>query len=175
MLNPLNQKYAPKAQPSFEPIPKGKYRVRVKTIRDWAQKPVQKDVKVYAYDDDYKKVMDENGKEIFEITDIITYSSEIDFEILEGPFTGRIIKHWLNLHPNTPWNVPAFIDACGVVEDIFPSEIKTYCEGAEVMIDVIISEGKEQTKTNPKTGIQETLPARERNEVRKVSAVDVEV
>lgn len=171
-FNPLRQKVTPKAQPVYEPLPAGKYTATVKSIADWKSKE-NKNVEVFTWDEDFKKVVDSTGKEIKTVMDFTSYSAEVDFELTQPGFEGRTVKHWLVLHPNMPWGFPAFLDACGVIEDIFPDQVKDFCVGAEVTLDIIVKT-KPKDVTNKSTGVvsQEDVT---RNEVRKVLPVEYDV
>jgi len=171
-FDPMHQRATPKAQPTYEILPEGKYTAIIKSIADWKPKDA-KGLVVYAWDDDYKKVKDSDGKDITSIMDTTTYTAEIEYELTEPGFEGRTIRSWLNLHPNMPWAFPAFLDACGVLEDIFPDEIKAHCLGAEVLLTVAV-ETKKKDVQNKQTGITESKEVT-RNEVKRVSAIDVEV
>lgn len=171
-FNPLRQKVAPKAQPTYELLPAGKYTAVVKAIADWKTKEY-KSTPVFAWDENFRKVKGADGKDIQTTQDFTSYTAEIDFELTSPGYEGRIMKYWVRLHPNMPWEFPAFLDACGVVEDIYPDQVKDFCLNAEVLLDVTV-ETKPKDKTDRMTGIV-TSEDVTRNEVRKVLPVELDV
>lgn len=168
----MKAKATPQAQENFEVLPAGKYAAIVKSIADWKAKD-NKNMKVFEYDEKFHKVKDEAGKDVFSMQDVKSYSAEVVFEITDPKYAGRNVKMWLKLHPNIPWEFPAFLDACGVVEDIFPDAVKRHCVDAEVTLDLIISD-KPIKRVNKDTGLDEEVPFI-RNEVRKVLPLEIDV
>lgn len=174
MIDLMKKTYAPKEQTeSFVLLPKGDYVATVRSMGEWnpKQNPV---LEVYVFDDEGHKVKDENGKELKErALNVTTYSSQVIFQISEGEFAGKDVYYWLNLHPNQPWAFPAFIHACGVTDEIHPSEAQSLCTGAVVTISVDV-ETKKYPSTDKVTGLT-TEKERTQNVVKRVKQFVPEV
>lgn len=149
----------------YELLPKGDYEAVVKSVDEWRPK-VNASLKVFEFDNSGRKVVGPDGKDVFTMEqDVTTYSARVAFEITDGEHRGAVLYYYLNLHPNQPWGLPAFLDACNV-GDTNPKEVQTKCKNAYVTLKVD-TEISNRTVVDPTTGL-ETLEARERNVVKSV-------
>lgn len=166
MIDLMNKKVKAQAYSNpFTLLPKGTYSAIISSIDDWKSKD-NPSLKVYQFDQRGRKVQDENGKDVFTMEkDVRTYSSRVTFEVTDGNFQGSQVVYYLNLHPNQPWGLPAFLDACGMVE-LDPKEVPSKCLNIPVTINVDI-EIKDYEVVDKETGLT-SLDKRERNAVKSV-------
>jgi hypothetical protein len=173
MINPMKQQYEAKDfKNEFELLPKGEYEAKIVSIGDWKSK-VTPSLKVWEYDDKGRKVKDEKGADKFTMeSNVTTYSAQVVFEVIDGTFDGVKVYHYLNAHPNQPWAIPSFLNACQVTGQVSIPEIASICVNAFVMIYVDIENKPYPGKPDPITGVvkEET---RERNVVKRIKASDL--
>ena len=173
MINsPLNKPVQPKEHTSqFELLPKGDYQAKVASIGDWKGKN-NPTLKVFEFDSNFRKVQDSNGKDKFTIEqNVQTFSAQVIFEIISGKYAGQRVYYYLNLHPNQPWALASFLNACGIVEETIPLEVQAVCTNAIVEIGVDI-ETTTKDKTDPVTGATVSEPI-DRNVVKKIKALEL--
>lgn len=172
MIDLMNQKTKAQAYTSpFTLLPKGKYTAKVASIDEWKPKD-NATLKVFKFDERGRKVQDENGKDVFTVEkNVRTYSARVTFEIIGGEYDGATIFHYLNLHPNQPWGLPAFLDACRV-EELDPKDVKRYCVGAIVNLYIDV-ELRDYETTDKETGLT-NVEKRERNTVKSVTKASLE-
>lgn len=175
MIDMMKQNVKPRefTATQYDLLPKGAYEVRIATIGEWKPK-TQDSLVVYKFDDSGRKVQDANGKDLSTIErGVTTYSSQVIFEVISGAYSGAKVYHYLNLHPNQPWALPAFLSACRITDEVNPNDIKKLCEG--VVVTALIDTETRPFKTTDKvTGIvSEEL--KERNVVKRIKALDLAV
>lgn len=165
----LNTKVEAKEQPNtFDLLPAGEYPVVIQEIGEWKTKE-HVSLKVLEYDDSGRKKKDDKGKDLFHMeANTKTYTTRVVLKVTDGAFVGSLLYYQLNLHPNQPWAMPAFLHACGVTEPTTPAQIKEACEGSMVVAHVIIDDTGFKTKTDPNTGV-ETKEATTRNSIKRLS------
>lgn len=152
----LDRKYVAKegGQPSYDPIPEGDYRLKVKEVEPW--KEVTKTIKVIQRDENGNFLEDDKGNKITEtVPNCKFYNCNVKFEVVGGEYNGRLIFHNLTTHPNMDWNIPNFLYALGV-KDLAASQIQTVCKNMECMGHVNI-DSYDKTVQNRDTGIDETV------------------
>lgn len=174
MIDLMKNAVQPKEfQNQFELLPKGTYEARVMSIADWKAKEHQT-LKVFQFDDSGRKVTD-NGKDVTTIeNNVTTYSAQVIFEVTtEGMYKGARVYYYLNLHPNQPWALPSFLNACGIVDSILPRQVQTMCLDSLVNLSVDI-EKKAVPTTDKVTGATVDVE-REQNVVKKIKAIDLKV
>lgn len=166
MIDLMNQKIKAQAYSNpFTLLPKGTYGAIITSIDDWKPKE-NASLKVFQFDTRGRKMLDESGKDLFTIEkNVTTYSARVTFEVNGGDFDGAQIYYYLNLHPNQPWGLPSFLDACGIGE-INPKEVQSKCLNIPVSINVDI-EIKDVEVVDKETGLT-NIEKRERNAVKSV-------
>ena len=150
----LDRTYTAKegGQPSFDPIPEGQYRLRVKEVDPW--KETTKTIKVIQKDENGNAIQDEKGNNITEtVPNCKFYNCVAKLEVVGGEYNGRIIFHNLTTHPNMDWNIPNFLYALGL-KDLAASQIQTTCKGMECIGNVYIDSYDKKVQ-NKETGIDE--------------------
>lgn len=155
----------------YDVLPKGVYEAKIAQIGEWKPKEHQT-LKVYEFDSSNRKVQDHNGKDVTRVeNNVTTYSSQIIFEVTSGDYKGARIYYYLNLHPNQPWALPAFLGACGITDDVSPLDVGALCDSLIVSIVVDVEE-RVYKKTDKVTGatIEEM---KEQNTVKRIKALDL--
>jgi hypothetical protein len=170
MIDLMKQAVAPKEfNNQFDLLPKGTYNCQITSIGDWKPK-TQTSLKVFEFDDSARKVKDEKGNDKFTIEkDITTYSAQVIFEVIDGTYKGVKVYYYLNLHPNQPWAVPSFLNACGITDSVHPREIQELCAGSLVTATIEI-ETYERTVEDKMTGVA-SIEERERNVVKRIKPI----
>ena len=152
----LDNKYTANegGQTNFEPIPDGEYQLRVKEIDPW--KKSTKTIKVILRDDNGNALKDEKGNNQTEtINNCEFYNCNVKFEIVGGPYDGRVVFHNLTTHPNMTWAIPNFLYALNLKE-LTASQIQSTCIGKEC-IGNVYTDTYEKTIQNKETGIDEVV------------------
>jgi len=172
MIDLMNQKIEPKEHNNqFDLLPKGNYECKISSMGEWKPKN-NNSLKVFAFDESARKMKDEKGNDIYRMEqNVTTYSSQVVFEVLEGMYKGVKVYYYLNLHPNQPWAVPSFLNACGIQDGVNPREIPNLCVGAVVSVSVEI-EIYEKEVMDKVTGVA-VFEERERNTVKRIKPVSL--
>lgn len=146
MIN-LNTVYKAEAQPvrEFVVLPKGTYQAEIIEVEDWRVNKTKKPITV---------------KETNEVLPIGTEIASMRYKVkicedTDRGYNGRVIRGEISTHPNTPWQIPAFLDAIGV-EECSLNDIKKYALNT-IVNAYIVSETKVDTVKNPETGLDETV------------------
>ena len=165
----INQAVTAKEQPNtFELLPEGSYTAFIHEIGEWKTKE-HASLKVLEYDDNGRKKKDDKGKDLFHMeSNVKTYTTRVVLKVADGEYANAFLYYQLNLHPNQPWAIPAFLHACGVTEPTTPAQIKEACEGSMVIAQVIIDDKGFKTKTDPNTGLETKEPIT-RNSIKRLN------
>lgn len=166
----LDNKYTARAggQTSFEPVPEGEYKLRVKEIDPW--KDTTKTIKVIQRDEKGNAIKDEKGNNVTEtVKDCKFYNCNVRFEIVGGEYDGRLVFHNLTTHPNMSWAIPNFLYALNLKE-LAASQIQSTCVGKECLGNIIIDSYDKVTQ-NKDTGIDETVK-RTINRIKSLKPLD---
>lgn len=151
MIGQLDQVIKPVEQVSAEPIPVGEYNVKVVKIDDW-KKQTKTNVKVNVKDDKGFVLKDDKGKNVTQLhPELIYYTADIVFEILEGPFKGRKIYETLTTHPNALFITEGFLFA--VEKTLSAKDIPTKCIGDVLKVKTKI-DTYEKIVTDKQTGFE---------------------
>jgi len=167
MIDLMNKAVTPREfNNQYDLLPKGTYNCQIITVGEW--KPKQNTtLKVFEFDDSARKVKDAKGNDKYSVLkDVTTYSAQIVFEVMEGTFKGVKVYYYLNLHPNQPWAVPAFLSACGITDEVHPREIESLCKGS--LVAVTVETETYNKEIEDKTTGAVTIEERERNTVKRI-------
>lgn len=155
----------------FELLPKGAYEARIVSIAPWKPKD-NPTLNVFEYDDRGRKMKDEKGKEISRIEkNVRTYTAQVVFEIIEGAYDGARVYYNLNAHPNQPWAIPAFLNACQVEGEVNIKEIPELC--ADKLVQIVVDVEPYPYKTTDKVTGATKEEIRERNVVKRIKPSDL--
>lgn len=169
------------ATKDFELLPKGDYTLRLTDVPEWTEK-FHKALKVFEWDDSFRKVKDASGKDVTEmVNDLTVYTCNIKFEsvnkinkdgTVDEKWAGNTVWHYLTTHPNKPWDIPTFLHGMGV-DNIRLFNIKSLI-GSTCIASIDIEEYDGTPITNPDTG-EETKVKKQKNIIAKFKKADVTV
>lgn len=166
----LDRTYTAKegGQLNYDPIPEGDYLLKVKDVEPW--KAVKKNIKVIKKDENGNVLEDEKGNKITEMANDCTFwNCNVKFEVVDGPYAGRLIFHNLTTHPNMDWSIPNFLWALGV-KDLQASQIPSVCKNMQCNAHVFIDTYDKKTQ-NKETGIDE-ITVKEVNRIKSFKPLE---
>ena len=133
--------------------PEGTYNLRVIEVAQWTPK-TNASIKV--------KVKGQETGEI--LKDYVTYSTYLTLEIADGEYKGVRFRHYIQLHPNTMFQIKNVWFALGI-ENAKPADLQSLAINSIVKADVEVTQSKKLV-TNKDTGLEEEV-IREYNAIKK--------
>lgn len=141
------------------PFAEGTYILKIIGIGEWKADTVKNyQVKQYNFTSRKSEVIET-------IPELTKYNTAAELEVIEAPaghedLVGRTFNHWINVQPNTMFNVKALLAAAlGEGIELAPSMFEAALPGAEIKVDLkpVENKGRDKEIQNPDTGISETV------------------